>query len=59
MDKTYSCPECGNMLLKITKVVDGLDIDHYYCDICNISFKLKQLYTKKKSKSVNENNKKK
>jgi transcription elongation factor Elf1 len=43
MVRTYCCPECGNMLLKITKIEHGQDIDNYYCDICNVSFKLSTL----------------
>ncbi len=54
MNRTYACPECGNMLLKITKVENGQDIDNYYCDICSISFKLKELENPKKSKNCTE-----
>jgi transcription elongation factor Elf1 len=54
MNRTYACPECGNMLLKITKVENGQDIDNYYCDICSISFKLKELENPKKTKTCSD-----
>ena len=38
MEKTYFCPSCGNLLLKITTLEEGEDVDKFVCDICDISY---------------------
>jgi transposase-like protein len=38
MEKMYYCPACSNPLLRITTIEEGEDVDHYICDICDISY---------------------
>lgn len=64
MEKAYTCPTCGNQLLKVTIVEDGKDVEKYYCDICDTSYdesKLKPVKDVKliKKTSVSEKSKKK
>lgn len=64
MEKAYSCPACGNQLLKVTIVEDGKDVEKYYCDICDTSYdesKLKPVRDVKliKKTSIYKKNKKK
>ena len=56
MEKFFSCPICSNTLLKIVRVEDGKDVEHYYCNICSLSYTLTELKAKlKKQKKSDEN----
>lgn len=55
MEKFFTCPVCSNTLLKIVRVEDGKDVEHYYCNICSLSYTLNELKAKlKKQKKPDE-----
>ncbi|HOJ15655.1 MAG: hypothetical protein KBH94_01940 [Caldisericia bacterium] len=52
MEKSYTCPKCGNQLLKVKIVEDEKDIEKYYCDICDNSYDESKLKPNKNVKLI-------
>jgi len=48
MEKFFTCPVCSNTLLKIVRVEEGKDVEHYYCNICSSTYTLHDLKNKQK-----------
>ena len=55
MEKFFTCPVCSNTLLKIVRVENGNDVERYYCNICNLSYRFSDLKSKgKKQKKADD-----
>ncbi|MCE5223532.1 hypothetical protein LLG10_05005 [bacterium] len=57
MEKFFTCPICSNTLLKIVRVEDGKDVEHYYCNICSLTYSLSDLKAKEKKQKKHDEDK--
>jgi transcription elongation factor Elf1 len=58
MEKSYNCPSCGNLLLKVVTIENDMEIEKYYCDICSTSYLEVDLIVKDKTIDITKNRKK-
>jgi len=57
MEKSYNCPSCSNQLLKVVTIEDNIELEKYYCDICNTSYLESDLVSKEKIVDITKNRK--